>query len=81
MRPNVVFESGQFSTILAMVAAGMGVSAVPAMAAKPVAGCRFVRIAGRGSRRKIGVIRLRNRFETRAQRAFIQHAWEACGRA
>ena len=31
--PNVVFESGQFTTILAMVAAGTGVSVVPQMAA------------------------------------------------
>jgi hypothetical protein len=56
----------------------MGVSAVPAMAAQPEQGCRFVRLAGRGSRRKIGIVRFRNRFETRAERAFVQHAAAAC---
>ena len=35
VKPTIVFESGQFSTILAMVSAGMGVSAVPAMAVHP----------------------------------------------
>jgi len=42
-RPNVVFESGQFTTILAMVAAGTGVSVVPHMAVEPRPGCRFIR--------------------------------------
>jgi LysR family hydrogen peroxide-inducible transcriptional activator len=78
-RPNVVFESGQFATILAMVAAGMGVSAVPAMAVQATPGCRFVRIAGGGNRRTIGAVRLRNRFKTRAQLAFLEHASSAAG--
>jgi len=69
----VALESGQFSTILAMVSAGMGVSAVPAMAVEPIAGCRFVPIAGKGSRRRIGIVRLRHHFETRAQQALIRH--------
>lgn len=71
--PSIAFESGQFSTILAMVAAGMGVSAVPAMAASPVAGCRFIPLVGKRSVRKIGVIRSRHHFETRAQAAFVRH--------
>jgi DNA-binding transcriptional LysR family regulator len=40
--PNVVFESGQFTTILAMVAAGTGVSVVPQMAVESRLGCRFI---------------------------------------
>jgi LysR family transcriptional regulator, hydrogen peroxide-inducible genes activator len=32
VQPNVVFESGQFTTLLAMVTAGTGVSVVPEMA-------------------------------------------------
>lgn len=32
LNPNVVFESGQFSSILSMVGAGLGISIVPAMA-------------------------------------------------
>jgi LysR family hydrogen peroxide-inducible transcriptional activator len=73
MRPNVVFESGHFSTILAMVSAGMGVSAVPAMAAEPHAGCRYIPLSNRRGARRIGLIRNRNRFETRAQKAFREH--------
>jgi LysR family hydrogen peroxide-inducible transcriptional activator len=77
-KPNVVFESGQFATILAMVSAGMGVSAVPAMAVQPVAGCRYIAIAGKGGTRKIGIVKLRHHFETRAQRIFMNHVLEAC---
>jgi LysR family hydrogen peroxide-inducible transcriptional activator len=78
VRPNVVFESGQFATILALVSAGMGVTAVPAMAVQRPAGCRFIRLAGKHSTRRIGVIRLRNRFQTRAQRTFLEHLTETC---
>lgn len=77
VRPNVVFESGQFATILAMVSAGMGVSAVPAMAVQPTLGCRFIRIVGKRSTRKIGIIKLRHHFETRAQRAFLKYVTES----
>jgi LysR family transcriptional regulator, hydrogen peroxide-inducible genes activator len=73
MRPNVVFESGQFATILAMVSAGMGVSAVPVMAARPVEGCRYVPFADARAMRRIGAATLRRRFETRALRAFLGH--------
>ncbi len=78
MTPNVVFESGQFATILAMVAAGMGVSAVPAMAVQAVDGCRYVRIASDRTARRIGAITMRQHFETRAQRVFLAHLIQAC---
>ena len=78
MRPHVVFESGQFSTILAMVASGMGVSAVPAMAIQPQPGCRFIRISNKRSVRRVGVIKCRYHFETRAQKVFIDHVLETC---
>jgi LysR family transcriptional regulator, hydrogen peroxide-inducible genes activator len=42
LNPRVVFESGQFSSILSMVGAGQGVSVVPEMALEKRAGCRFV---------------------------------------
>ena len=67
VQPNVVFESGQFSTILAMVAAGMGVSVVPAMAVEKHARCRFVPIRDEGAMRAIGLVRLKHRSPTRAQ--------------
>jgi LysR family hydrogen peroxide-inducible transcriptional activator len=73
MHPNVVFESGQFATILAMVSAGMGVSAVPAMAVEKGDGRRYIRIAGERASRRIGALTLRRRFETRALRAFLAH--------
>jgi LysR family hydrogen peroxide-inducible transcriptional activator len=76
IRPNVVFESGQFATILAMVSAGMGVSAVPAMAVQQMPGCRYVRLADKRGMRKIGLIRLKHHFETRAQRFLWNHVME-----
>jgi LysR family hydrogen peroxide-inducible transcriptional activator len=71
--PNVVFESGQFATILAMVSAGAGVSAVPEMAIQPVEGCSYVRILSERGSRRIGAIMMRQHFETRAQRVFLDH--------
>jgi LysR family hydrogen peroxide-inducible transcriptional activator len=73
VNPNVVFESGQFATILAMVSAGMGVSVVPEMAVNKIPGCRFVLIADKRSQRRIGVVRLKYRYPTRAQVALLEH--------
>lgn len=73
LTPNVVFESGQFATILAMVAAGMGISIVPRMAIQKMAGCRFVRLEGERNLRRIGTVRLRSHFCSRAQHAFLNH--------
>lgn len=73
VNPKVVFESGQFATIMAMVSAGMGVSVVPQMAMNGTAGCRFVLIHDKGSRRRIGVARLKYRYPTRAQIALVEH--------
>lgn len=71
MSPNIVFESGQFSTILAMVSAGMGVSAVPAMAVEPRAGCTYVPISDEHSTRTIGLITSRHHHMSRAQRLLM----------
>jgi LysR family hydrogen peroxide-inducible transcriptional activator len=76
--PSVVFESGQFATILAMVSAGMGVSAVPAMAVQPQAGCTFIPISGKHSTRKVGIISSRNHYQSRAQRLLMEQMREAC---
>lgn len=81
MKPNVMFEGGQFATIIAMVSAGMGVSAVPAMAVQPVPTCRFIRITDKKGKRKIGIIRLKHHFETRTQRVLFNHIQVVCGRA
>jgi LysR family hydrogen peroxide-inducible transcriptional activator len=77
VNPNVVFESGQFATILAMVSAGMGVSVVPQMAVNNIPGCRFVMLADEHSRRRIGVARLKYRYPTRAQKALQEHLQKA----
>jgi LysR family hydrogen peroxide-inducible transcriptional activator len=76
--PSVVFESGQFATILAMVSAGMGVSAVPAMAVQPYAGCTFIPISGKHSTRKVGIISSRHHYQGRPQRLLMTQMREAC---
>jgi LysR family hydrogen peroxide-inducible transcriptional activator len=79
--PSVVFESGQFATILAMVSAGMGVSAVPAMAVQPQPGCKFIPISGKHSTRKVGMISSRHHYKSRAQRLLMEQMRDACGQA
>lgn len=80
VNPNVVFESGQFATILAMVSAGMGVSVVPQMAVSETRGCRFVLISDKSICRRIGVARLKYRYPTRAQRSVLEHLQKVSGR-
>ena len=69
--PQVVFESGQFSSLLGLVGAGVGVSLVPAMAVDRRAKVRFVRISDPAAVRTIGALTLRGRSVSRANRAFL----------
>lgn len=78
MHPRVVFESGQFSSILNMVAAGMGVSIVPEMAIERN-GCRYARIADPDASRTIAAATLRARSLTRLQSAFLAHLRASAG--
>src|SRR5207249_4599591 len=71
LQPNVVFESGQFTTILAMVAAGTGVSVVPEMAVEEREGCRFVPLADDSAYRRVGIVQLKQHFRSRVHRAFL----------
>jgi len=71
LNPQIIFESGQFSSILSMVGAGMGVSIVPEMAIDKRQACRYVRIADREATRTIGAVVLRGRSLTRVQLAFL----------
>lgn len=80
MSPSVVFESGQFATILSMVSAGMGVSAVPAMAAQPQAGCKFIPISGKDSTRTVGMVTSRHHYQSRAQRLLMKQMRDACSK-
>ena len=73
LQPNVVFESGQFATILAMVAAGTGVSVVPQMAIEPREGCCFIPLADEGAYRRIGIVQLKQHFRSRVHSAFLKH--------
>ncbi len=68
--PQVVFESGQFSSLLGLVGAGVGVSLVPAMAVDRRSQVRFVRISDPTATRTIGALTLRGRSLSRAHQAF-----------
>ncbi len=73
LNPRIVFESGQFSSILGMVGAGLGVSVVPEMAVEKHSGCRFVPLADERAARTIGAITLKGKSSTRLQEAFLAH--------
>lgn len=71
--PRVVFESGQFSSLLGMVAAGVGVTLVPEMAIDRGAGCRYVPISDAQASRTIAVASLKGRSFSHVQQAFLHH--------
>jgi LysR family transcriptional regulator, hydrogen peroxide-inducible genes activator len=73
VNPRVIFESGQFSSILGMVGTGMGVSIVPEMAVDKNPHCRYIGIADEEATRTIGAIVLRGRLLTRVRQAFLAH--------
>ena len=68
VNPNIAFESGQFSSILGMVAAGIGLSLVPEMAVDRHAGCRYIRLRESRAVRTIVLASLRGRSFNRVQR-------------
>ena len=68
--PNIAFESGQFSSVLAMVGAGVGISMVPEMAVDRGANCCYVRLTDTRARRTIVLATLRGRSFNRVQKAF-----------
>jgi LysR family hydrogen peroxide-inducible transcriptional activator len=71
INPNIAFESGQFSSLLGMVAAGVGVSLIPEMAIDRNAGCRYVRLTDAQATRTIVAAVVRGRSFNRVQRAFL----------
>jgi LysR family transcriptional regulator, hydrogen peroxide-inducible genes activator len=73
LNPQIIFESGQFSSLLSLVGAGMGVSIVPEMAIDKKSRCRFVRIDDPAAGRTIGALILRGRSLSRARQAFLSH--------
>lgn len=68
--PNIAFESGQFSSVLAMVGAGVGISIIPEMAIDAGADCRYVRLTDAYARRTIVLATLRGRSFNRVQQTF-----------
>jgi LysR family hydrogen peroxide-inducible transcriptional activator len=71
LHPRIVFESGQFSSLINMVGSGMGVSVVPEMAIDKKSHCTYIRIADDHAVRTIGAIRLRGRSFSRAHNSFL----------
>src|SRR5882672_3445602 len=71
--PRIVFESGQFSSILGMVGAGLGISIVPEMAVEQRPDCAYVSVADDRASRTIGVVTLKGRYLSRVQHAFLAH--------
>src|SRR5277367_1473775 len=69
--PRIAFESGQFSSLFGMVAAGVGVSLVPEMAIDRNAGCRYVRLSDARATRTIVAAILHGRSFNRVQQAFL----------
>jgi LysR family transcriptional regulator, hydrogen peroxide-inducible genes activator len=69
--PRIAFESGQFSSLFGMVAAGVGVSLVPEMAIDSNANCRYVRLSDTRATRTIVAAILRGRSFNRVQQAFL----------
>jgi LysR family hydrogen peroxide-inducible transcriptional activator len=69
--PHIAFESGQFSSLLGMVAAGVGVSLIPEMAIDRNMGCRYVRLSDAQATRTVVAAILRGRSFNRVQDAFV----------
>src|SRR5580698_1090843 len=69
--PRIAFESGQFSSLFGMVAAGVGVSLAPEMAIDRNADCLYVRLSDTRATRTIVAAVLHGRSFNRVQQAFL----------
>jgi len=69
--PRIAFESGQFSSLFGMVAAGVGVSLAPEMAIDRNADCLYVRLSDARATRTIVAAVLHGRSFNRVQQAFL----------
>jgi len=69
--PRIAFESDQFSSLLGMVAAGVGVTLVPEMAVDRNVGCRYVPLSDARATRTIVAAVLHGRSFNRVQQAFL----------
>ncbi len=71
VHPQIAFESGQFSSVLGMVAAGIGISLVPAMAVDRTTSCRFLRLKEHNASRTVVLASLRGRSFNGVQQALL----------
>jgi LysR family transcriptional regulator, hydrogen peroxide-inducible genes activator len=71
LNPQIIFESGQFSSLLSLVGTGMGVSIVPKMAVEESRDVRYIRLADPEATRTIGAVVLRGRSLSRAHKGFL----------
>jgi LysR family hydrogen peroxide-inducible transcriptional activator len=69
--PRIAFESDQFSSLLGMVAAGVGVTLVPEMAIDRGVECCYIRLNDARATRTIVAAVLRGRSFNRVQKAFL----------
>jgi LysR family transcriptional regulator, hydrogen peroxide-inducible genes activator len=65
--PTISFESGQFSSVLGMVAAGVGLSLIPEMALDRSINCRYLPLRDSTAVRTVVLASLRGRSFTQAQ--------------
>ncbi|MBZ5565119.1 MAG: LysR family transcriptional regulator [Acidobacteriia bacterium] len=80
LNPHVAFEGGQFDTLVAMVAAGAGITLLPEMSRAHYrhAGVRLLEFAPPEPTRTIGTVRLKGKYLTRATKAFVEVLKETC---
>lgn len=74
LNPHVVFEGGQFDTLVAMVAGGAGVTLIPEMAGHRYRNQRdvcLIEFAPPQPSRTIGVVRAKGKYLTPAAKVFI----------
>ena len=78
--PHVAFEASQLDTLVAMVAAGAGITLLPEMARSRFrySGVKLIELAEPQPRRTIGLVRAKDKFLTPAARAFIKQMKDSC---
>ncbi|HEV7867314.1 MAG TPA: LysR family transcriptional regulator [Chthoniobacteraceae bacterium] len=83
IRASAALPAVQLSTVIAMVAAGQGISLVPAMAVplETGRGCAFVPLGDSAPQREINILRNPVRFRSKAAAAFSEVARETIGQA
>jgi LysR family hydrogen peroxide-inducible transcriptional activator len=74
LNPHVVFEGGQFDTLVAMVSTGAGITLLPEMARGHYrhSGIQLLEFVPPQPTRTIGVVRSKNKFQTEAARSFTE---------